>query len=68
MFLKEHADVRAKLEAKLLPLLGLRPAVLESAVPAAAGEVLEKPAPPSSAAPVARAGAAAPHSESARRR
>jgi hypothetical protein len=25
MFLKEHADVREKVEAKLMPLLGLKP-------------------------------------------
>jgi recombination protein RecA len=57
MFLKEHADVRARLEAKLLPSLGLRVAALESAAPAPVGVVAEKPAPPSSAAPVTRPGA-----------
>ena len=68
MFLKEHADVRAKLEAKLRPLLGLRPVEPEPAVPAVAGEVAEKPAPPAPAAPVARLSGAAPQSEPARRR
>jgi recombination protein RecA len=59
MFLKEHPDVCARLEAKLRPSLGLRPAALEAAAPALVGEVAEKPAPPSSAAPVARPGASA---------
>jgi len=56
MFLKEHPDVRARLEAKLRPSLGLRPAALEAAAPAAAEAVAEKPASPPSAAPVARPG------------
>ncbi len=69
MFLKEHADVRAKLEAKLRPALGLRPVGPESAVPAAGGEVAEQPTAPPPVAPVARPGASArPQAESARRR
>jgi recombination protein RecA len=56
MFLKEHT-VRARLEAKLLPSLGLRSTGAESPVPAVAEAVAEKPAAPSSAAPVARPGA-----------
>jgi recombination protein RecA len=67
MFLKEHADVRARLEAKLLPALGLRVAEVESAA-AVAEAVAEKPAPMASAGPGTRSGAAAPQSESARRR
>ena len=49
LFLKEHADVRAKIEAKLMPLLGLK----ASAAPAGAGAPANgatppeaKPAPP----------------------
>jgi recombination protein RecA len=57
MFLKEHADVRARLEAKLLPSLGLRLVEPESAPLAVAGEVAEKPAPPSSPVAAARPGA-----------
>jgi recombination protein RecA len=69
MFLKEHADVRTRLEAILLPSLGLRQAGTESAVPAVAEAVAEKPAPPSTAAPAARQGAPLrPQSEPARRR
>jgi recombination protein RecA len=36
LFLKEHADVRAQLEAKLLPMLGLKAPVATDSVPAAA--------------------------------
>jgi recombination protein RecA len=69
MFLKEHADVRAKIEAKLRPLLGLRPAEPGSTAPAVAGEAAEKPAAPSPVAPVARPGVPArPPAESTRRR
>ena len=68
MFLKEHVDVRGKLEAKLRPLLGLRLLEPEPGVPTVAGEVAEKPAPPAPAAPVARLSGAAPQSEPARRR
>jgi recombination protein RecA len=57
MFLKEHADVRARLEAKLLPSLGLRSAEPESAVPAAVEAVAEKPPPPPSVASATRPGA-----------
>ena len=69
MFLKEHTDVRARLEAKLLPALGLRVAGAESAVAAVAETVAEKPAPTPSAAPAARPDASArTQPESARRR
>jgi recombination protein RecA len=57
MFLKEHTDVRARLEAKLLPSLGLRVAGAEPAVAAVTEAVAEKPVPSSSVAPAARSGA-----------
>ncbi len=57
MFLKEHTDVRARLEAKLLPSLGLRVAGAEPAVAAVAEAVAEKPVPSSSVASAARSGA-----------
>jgi recombination protein RecA len=57
MFLKEHTDVRARLEAKLLPSLGLRLAEPASTVPAVVEVVAEKPVPPSSAAAATRPGA-----------
>jgi len=64
MFLKEHADVRGKIEAKVLPLLGLR---VPAAAPAVSGDGAEKPA----AAPPARAAVpppARPQPEATRRR
>ena len=61
LFLKEHADVRQKIEAKVLPALGLKPgggmAASDGAPAAAAGA----PAPP------ARAGAPEPPVPGARR-
>ena len=59
LFLKEHADVRGAIEAKLLPAMGLKapavpPAAPASAAPAASG------AKPGAAQPAARPGAAAP--------
>jgi recombination protein RecA len=45
LYLKEHADVRAQLEAKLLPMLGLRPAAVPAASAASAA------APPGPAGP-----------------
>jgi recombination protein RecA len=59
MFLKEHPDVRARLEAKLLPSLGLRPAAPEAAAPAVVEAVAEKPAAPSATASAPRSGATA---------
>jgi len=45
-FLKEHADVRAKIEAKLLPLLGLKaPATPATNGTAATAEAAKSPAP-----------------------
>src|SRR5262249_51938439 len=35
LFLKEHADIRAQIEAKLLPMLGLKPAAPAATPPAA---------------------------------
>ena len=35
LFIKEHADIRAQVEAKLLPLLGLKPGALSVGAPAA---------------------------------
>jgi recombination protein RecA len=57
LFLKEHADVRAQVEAKLLPALGLRPvaAAAPAAAAEAAGKVADAPARP---APPVRPGAA----------
>jgi recombination protein RecA len=68
MFLKEHADVRGQIEAKLLPQLGLK--VAEAATPA---QVAEKPAPAGEGAPrptaPSRPGLSArPQPEAARRR
>ncbi|HUL56005.1 MAG TPA: recombinase RecA, partial [Usitatibacter sp.] len=50
LFMKEHPDIRAQLEAKLLPQLGLKP----SAAPAAASpQAPAAPAPSANAAPPA---------------
>jgi hypothetical protein len=48
MYLKEHPDVRAQLEAKLLPMLGLKPTATPAAEPAKppAGETKTPVAPP----------------------
>jgi recombination protein RecA len=59
MFLKEHADVRAKIEAKVLPLLGLK--APGATAPSANGNAPDpaKTAPAAEAAPAARPQAAA---------
>ncbi len=59
LFLKEHADVRLQIEARLLPMLGLKPpgaapAAGEPAAPPA--KVADAPTPPRSAAPPVRPG------------
>ena len=60
LFIKEHADIRAQIEAKLLPLLGLKPGALSSAgtVSGAAGEpaaiAVPKPAPSAANGPMSR--------------
>jgi recombination protein RecA len=55
MFMKEHPDVRAKLEAKLLPMLGLKPATTPSAAPEQAATPPTRPpaSPPRTPAMVA---------------
>ena len=57
LFLKEHADVRAQVEAKLLPLLGLKvpgaPAESAPSTPSPAGQRPPAAAPPRSPAMVA---------------
>src|SRR5262249_24006311 len=61
MFLKEHADIRAKIEAKVLPMLGLKaPAVTPSTNGTASGELAKAPGAPGvlPAKPVALATAA----------
>ncbi len=46
LFLKEHRDIRTQLEAKLLPLPGLRaPGAAAEAAPAAASAAPAKPTP-----------------------
>jgi recombination protein RecA len=60
LFIKEHADIRAQIEAKLLPLLGLKPGALSSpgAANGAAGEAAlsaaAKPAPAAANGPIGR--------------
>jgi len=44
LFLKEHADIRGQIEAKLLPMMGLKP--IAPAAPAAAPAPTAPPAPP----------------------
>jgi recombination protein RecA len=56
MFLKEHKDVRAKLESRLRPELGLPTAGVETAAPAPAEGAVEKHGVPGPAAPGARPG------------
>jgi len=59
LFIKEHADIRAQIEAKLLPLLGLKAGALSSAgtVSGAAGEPAATAAPkPAPSAPSAANG------------
>jgi hypothetical protein len=62
MFLKEHADIRSKIEQKLLPLLGLKAPniVAPSTNGTAAAELAKAPGAPGvlPAKPVALAGAA----------
>jgi len=54
MFLKEHADVRRKVEIKLLPQLGLKAPEAPAAVPApAAAATAPAPATPNGAKPAA---------------
>jgi recombination protein RecA len=52
LFLKEHPDVRAQLEGKLLPMLGLK-AAAPAAPSAAAASTLQPPAAPNRSAPMA---------------
>ena len=59
LFLKEHRDVRAQLEAKLLPLLGLKPAAPEEAAPPSGAENA-RPAPAATNAKPAPAAPARP--------
>ena len=51
LFLKEHADVRAQVEAKLMPLLGLKPAGAPAAEAAPAASSTTAPSPAVTAAP-----------------
>jgi recombination protein RecA len=53
LFLKEHKDIRAQLEAKLLPLLGLKP-VGASAAPVAPAEPEPSAAKPGNGTPPAK--------------
>src|SRR5437867_446940 len=46
MFLKEHADIRAKIEAKLFPLLGLKPRTVPPQANGAVPEVAKAPGAP----------------------
>ena len=51
LFLKEHADIRGQIEAKLLPMMGLKPiAPVAPAAAAVAPAPPVKPSPPSTAA------------------
>jgi len=62
LFLKEHADVRRKIEAKLYPMLGLKvPAVVEA--PAASAPVTGAKAPAPPTPPPAAKAADAPRRE-----
>jgi recombination protein RecA len=69
LFLKEHADIRMQVEAKLLPLLGLKPAAFAPMANAPAAVTPAAPAAPAngSAAPTASASVkSAPASTNAR--
>jgi len=58
LFLKEHADVRAAIEAKLLPAMGMK--APSAASPESAANAPAAKTAPAPAAPAARPGAAAP--------
>ena len=46
MFLKEHADIRAKIEAKVLPMLGLKVPAIQASTNGAPPEVAKAPGAP----------------------
>ena len=46
MFLKEHADIRAKIEAKVLPMLGLKVPAVQASTNGAPPEVAKAPGAP----------------------
>jgi recombination protein RecA len=46
MFLKEHADIRAKIEAKVLPMLGLKVPAVQASTNGALPEVAKAPGAP----------------------
>jgi recombination protein RecA len=60
LFLKEHRDVRAQLEAKLLPQLGLKVATPAAAAPAAAEPAARPTGPATPVKPAPGAGTARP--------
>jgi len=62
LFLKEHRDIRAQVEAKLLPLLGLKAPVATSGATAAGGETpgAKPPAGPAPAKPAPGVASARP--------